>query len=55
MTLRQVTSTLVSALCNALPFISTWGGFLMSTVAWMRLQYCPNTPCTSCNPVWYAL
>ena len=45
-TCRRVTNTFIGALCNALPSIATWGGFLLALVAWMQLailsQYPPS-------------
>ena len=43
---RKVTSTLIHALCNALPFISTWAGMLLSTVAWMQVALLSAYPAT---------
>ena len=37
MTQRQVGNTFMSALCNTFPFVSVWGGFLVSVTAWMQL------------------
>ena len=43
-TRRRVTNTFMGALCNALPFVATWGGFLLSLVAWMRLAILSQYP-----------
>ena len=51
-TRRCVTNTFIGALCNALPSVATWGGFLLSLVAWMHFGHIipvPAVRCAQCN------
>ena len=43
-TRKRVTNTFIGALCNALPSVATWGGFLLSLVAWMQLAVLSQYP-----------
>ena len=43
-TRRRVTNTFIGALCNALPSVATWGGFLLSLFAWMQLAILSQYP-----------
>ena len=43
-TRRRVTNTFIGALCNALSSVVTWGGFLLSLVAWLQLAILSQYP-----------
>ena len=43
-TRRRITNTSIGALCNALPSLATWGGFLLSLVAWIQLAILSRYP-----------
>ena len=41
---RRTTNVFLSALSNALPFLKSWGAFLLSTVMWMQLAVLSGYP-----------
>ena len=41
---RRTTNIILSALSNALPFLKSWGAFLLSTVMWMQLAVLSGYP-----------
>ena len=45
-TQQQVSTMFTGALCTVLPFISTWGGFLLSTIAWMQVAIFSHVVCS---------